>query len=347
MNPYFYRFCTDLYPAEQRFEVWRDEINAIFDVDIEKSLAPRFNYDLSTGYVGSLLVGCGKWAGQREPVAYGVKRSAPMIRRDGLDHFYLCLGITHSLSGYAARTPIHAEASKIYVLDLARELDSEIVAGDTMILTIARDLLSPQVRSADLHGAILQGPLATLLGDYLLALQRQLPHLSPTDMPHAEQATLAMVSAALAPSVQTLAEAEVEIDRTVMLRVRAYIDAHLKSADLTPLQICRDVGISRAQLYRLFSRETGVSAYIQRCRLEKIREVLEAGGARKQRLSTLAFQYGFKSESHFSRSFRQVFGCSPSEARERATARDSRASASRHTAGQAGSLRDVLDRMTP
>ncbi|MFM0738239.1 helix-turn-helix domain-containing protein [Paraburkholderia xenovorans] len=346
MNPYFYRFCTDAYPNEQRFEVWRDEVNAIFDVDIDESLSHSFNYDLSTGYIGSLLMGCGTWAGQREPVAYGVKRSAKMIRQDGLDHFYLCLGITHSLSGYAARTPIQADASTIYVLDLARELDSEIVAGDTVILTIARDQLNPRIRSADLHGAVLRGPLSSLLGDHMVALRRQLPYLSPADMPHVEQATLAMVSAALAPSVQTLADAEGEINQAVMSRVRRYIDANLTSADLTPLQICRDVGISRAQLYRLFARETGVAVYIQQRRLAKIRQILEGAGGRQQRLSTLAFQYGFKSESHFSRSFRQAFGCAPSEARERGAAREARTSSgSRHAGRQPGSLRDVLGKL--
>lgn len=345
MNPYFYRFCTDAYPHAQRFEVWRDEINPIFDVDIDKSVSPRFNYDLSTGYVGSILTGCGTWAGQREPVPYRVKRSPQRIRSDGLDHFYLCLGITHSLAGYAARLPIHAQASTIYVLDLARELDSEIVAGDTVILTIARDLLMPRIRSTNLHGAVLQGPLSALLGDHLIALKRQLPHLSPSDMPHAEQATLAMVSAALAPSTQTLADAEGEINRAVLQRVRRYIDAHLKSAELSPTQICREVGISRAQLYRLFARESGVAFYIQQRRLEKIRQILESAKGREQRLSTLAFQYGFKSDSHFSRAFRHAFGCSPSEARDRGAAREALPALPRDEANRLGSLRDVLGKL--
>lgn len=345
MNPYFYRFCTEPYPNEQRFEVWRDEVNAIFDVDIEKSVSSSFNYDLSTGYIGSLLMGCGTWAGQQEPVAYGVKRSAQMIRRDGLDHFYLCLGITHSLSGYAARTPIEAEPSKIYVLDLARELDSEIVAGDTVILTIARDLLEPRIRSANLHGAVLQGPMSALLGDHMISLRRQLPYLSPADMPYIEQATLAMVSAALAPSAQTLADAENEINHALLVRVRRYIDANLTAAQLSPQQMCRDVGISRAHLYRLFARESGVAAYIQQRRLAKIREILESPKGRKQRLSTLAFQYGFKSESHFSRSFRQAFGCSPSDARERGAAEPAQPAASRRSGHSPGSLRDVLDKL--
>jgi AraC-like DNA-binding protein len=346
LNPYIYRFCTDHYPREQRFEAWRDEVNAIFSVDIDKSVSERFNYDLTTGYLGSLLIGCGSWAGEREPVNYAVRRSTQMARQDGLDHLYVCLGMTHSIAGYAARTPLNAQTSKIYVLDLARELDSEIVAGDTVILTIARDLLEPRIRSANLHGAVLQGPISMLLADHMLALRRQLPHLSPADLPYLERATLAMVSAALAPSVETFEAAEPPINQALLERVRRYIDANLTSPDLTPLAICRDVGISRAQLYRLFARESGVAAFIQQRRLAKIRQILESGQGRAQRLSTLAFRYGFKSESHFSRSFREAFGCSPSEARERGVARRSGDQASRERAQPPlGSLRDVLDNL--
>ncbi len=345
MNPYLFHFSTDAYSEDQRFDVWRDEVNAIFDVGIEKPASQRFNYNLSTGYIGSLLMGCGTWAGEDDPVAYSVKRPSQMIRRDGLDHFYLCLGITHSLSGYAARATINAEPSKIYILDLARELDSEIIAGDTIILTIARDLLDPRIKSANLHGTVLEGALSTLLGDHMHALRRQLPNLAPAEMPYVEQATLAMVSAALAPCIATLADAENEINQTVFNRVRRFIDANLKSADLTPSLICRDVGISRAQLYRLFSRESGVVSYIQQRRLDKIRQILESPAGAGYRISTLAFGYGFKSESHFSRTFRQAFGYSPREARDRGSSFEKSASSPTDTAQYAGSLKEVLGKL--
>jgi AraC-like DNA-binding protein len=345
LNPYFFHFSTEAYPEHQLFDVWRDEVNAIFDIGIEKPASPRFNYQLSTGYVGSILMGCGAWAGEEEPVAYSVKRPSRMIRRDGLDHYYLCLGITHSISGLAGRASINAEASKIYILDLARELDSEIIAGDTIILTIARDLLDARVRAANLHGTVLHGALATLLGDHMHALRRQLPNLTPEEIPHVEQATLAMVSAALAPSVATLADAESEINQTVLNRVRRFIDSQLKSPELTPSLICREVGISRAQLYRLFARESGVVFYIQQRRLGRIRQILEGRKGNEHRISTLAFEYGFKSESHFSRAFRQAFGYSPREARDKGSSFATSGKKAVEVSERPASLREVLGRL--
>lgn len=343
MNPYLYRFCTDVYPDKQRFEVWRDEVNPIFDVSADKNASGNFNYELTTGYIGSILMGCGRWVGEGEPIAYDVRRPLKMVRTDGLDHYYLCYGITHSLAGYAARAPINAEASSLYVLDLAYELESQIIAGDTLILTIPRDLVHPRVKAGTLHGTVLQGPLSSLLVDHMRALQRQLPHIAPADMPHVEQATLAMISAALAPTLHTLADAEKEIDQALLHRVRRHIDAHLTSADLTPTQICRDVGISRAHLYRLFAWESGVAAYIQQRRLRKIRHILESAQGRGKRISSVAFEFGFKTESHFSRAFRDAFGFSPRDAKERGAALDAERGGPARARPAAKSLRDVLN----
>ncbi|WP_085597933.1 MULTISPECIES: helix-turn-helix domain-containing protein [unclassified Pseudomonas] len=344
MNPHLFHFSSQAYPPAQRFEVWRDEVNAIFQIGIEQALAPRFNYQLSTGYAGSILIGCGSWVGAGEPVAYGVRRPQQMIRRDGLDHLYLCLGLNHSLHGMAGRTPLQAGPSSIYVLDLARELDSQIIAGDTVILTLARDLLSPRIRAANLHGSLVRGPLGSLLGDYLRSLRRQLPSFHGEELAAVEQATLAMVSAALAPSAQSLAEAEGPINRTLLQRVRRFIEAHLRSAELSPQLICREVGISRAQLYRLFAEESGVVAYIQQCRLDRVRRILESPLGANQRISALAFDHGFKSESHFSRVFRQAFGYSPRDARDRRSA-TLPAKAGAVSVEGPGSLLEVLDRL--
>lgn len=60
MNPYLYHFDTDTYPNDQRFEVWRDEVNAIFDVG--NSTATNYGAALSGlgGTAGGGLSGFSK-----------------------------------------------------------------------------------------------------------------------------------------------------------------------------------------------------------------------------------------------------------------------------------------------
>lgn len=153
MENALFTVSTEPYPPRQRFEVWREEVNAIFDITINESGSSTFGYRLTTRYLGALLMG-GAWDGSGEPVQYSVKRSSQMIRRDALDHYYICLDLSHSIKGSAGRASLATGNSQIYVLDLARELDCLITAGDTIILTIPRDLSTSRLGNKDLrvHG---------------------------------------------------------------------------------------------------------------------------------------------------------------------------------------------------
>lgn len=343
-NPVF-TFSTQSLPARSRFEAWREEVNAIFDINIGTSESSAFNYRLATSYVGDFLMGCGTWEGEGAPVQYDVKRPLQMIRRDGLDHYYICLSLSHSINGSAGRTPLAAGRSQIYVLDLARELDSVIAAGDTIILTIPRDVLSARLGHKDLHGLVLQGALGDLLADHMRALQHRLPSLKYDEIPHVQQATLAMVAAALAPSAANFTSAEAHIDFRLLNRARQLIERHLHRPDLSPAFVAGQMGLSRARLYRLFAQESGVSAYIQLRRLNKARELLQGDLGHQQRISSLAFQFGFKSDAHFSRSFKAAFGYSPTEAREQAAAGQAPRNGKSEGVHTGFSLQKILDQM--
>ncbi|MBB4865705.1 AraC-like DNA-binding protein [Pseudomonas nitritireducens] len=340
-----FTFSTQPYPQKSRFEVWREEVNAIFDINIGAPQSAAFNYHLATSYVGSLLMGCGTWQGEGQPVYYDVKRPLQMIRRDGLDHYYLCLSLSHSISGAAGRASLNAGSSQIYVLDLARELDSVIAAGDTIILTIPRDLLSPRLGHKGFHGMVLQGGLGELLGDHMRALRQRLPSFTPEDIPHVQQATLALVAAAMAPGLANLESAEAAIDHNLFNRARQLVEQQLQSPELTPDFLCRRLGISRARLYRLFAQESGVAAYVQLRRLSKAHELLQADLGRQHRVSALAFRFGFKSDAHFSRTFRAAFGYSPTEARDLALAGQQSERPQPVHAQHRTSLHSVLSRM--
>lgn len=100
-------------------------------------------------------------------------------------------------------------------------------------------------------------------------------------------------------------------EHPTLVRVRRYIDQNLGSATLSPVTICRDVGVSRSQLYRLFAESDGVSRYILTCRLLKAHAALLSSA---ERVSNVAFAFGFSSHAHFSRVFKRHFGYAPGTA---------------------------------
>ena len=78
--------------------------------------------------------------------------------------------------------------------------------------------------------------------------------------------------------------------------------------------LCRQVGMSRSNLYRLLESEGGVTCYIQRHRLTEARSRL-SDSKNTQSVAAMARDLCFTDSSSFSRAFRATFGASPGEVR--------------------------------
>lgn len=98
-------------------------------------------------------------------------------------------------------------------------------------------------------------------------------------------------------------------------RVLAYIHDHLHEP-LSVVALAEWGGWSRWQLQRIFADCTGLSVaqYVRELRLSQAAEALLV--TRRRQLD-IALTYGFQSEISFSRSFKQLFGCSPRVYRQR------------------------------
>jgi AraC-like DNA-binding protein len=103
-----------------------------------------------------------------------------------------------------------------------------------------------------------------------------------------------------------------EGDENFLTRLLDYIasswyDANLKIDDLT-----RPLGCSKSQLYRKMISLTGKSpqAFIKEYRLREAFRLLKKN---QGNISEIAYQAGFTSPSYFSKCFRKMYGCSPSD----------------------------------
>jgi AraC-like DNA-binding protein len=95
-------------------------------------------------------------------------------------------------------------------------------------------------------------------------------------------------------------------------RAREYIDRHLHDPDLSVEQVARALGCTPRYVHKAFEGSESVSRYIWNRRLDMCRNRLERRPTEAPTLTALAFDFGFNSSSHFSRSFRERFGTSPS-----------------------------------
>lgn len=154
-------------------------------------------------------------------------------------------------------------------------------------------------------------PIALLSHRLILETARQ-PLLS-----HAEsEAALEAMISLLRPAI-CAAEETVDPHQRILHKSFAFIDEHIRSEELCPEWLAREVGISVRGLYRLFAkRGLVVAQYIKNRRLDFCAESLRQSGA-EQKLSALGYSWGFSDSSHFSTAFKARFGVTPGEYRKR------------------------------
>lgn len=101
-------------------------------------------------------------------------------------------------------------------------------------------------------------------------------------------------------------------DRTFIDAVRSAIEDNLGDETFTVGELADLVGLSRTHLYRRLQElvDLSPSALIRTMRLKRACQMLEQDAAT---VSEVAFAVGYKSSSHFSRSFRKHVGHTPSE----------------------------------
>ena len=119
-----------------------------------------------------------------------------------------------------------------------------------------------------------------------------------------------------AASVRPAAFALSKSRAATLARVKALIEQRLSDFALDTAMIARSAGLSPRYLNSLFGEEgTSLMRYVWRRRLEHCARNLTDPRRAGERIAEIAFRWGFSDASHFSRAFRQQFGCAPGDFR--------------------------------
>ena len=105
------------------------------------------------------------------------------------------------------------------------------------------------------------------------------------------------------------------VEPAVVAKAREYIDKH-KTEELSLADVAKVAGASVFHFCKVFHKATGLTFtdYVARVRLEDARTRLLNPNLR---VSEIAYDVGFQSLTQFNRTFKRVFGQSPSEFRAR------------------------------
>lgn len=102
-------------------------------------------------------------------------------------------------------------------------------------------------------------------------------------------------------------------DEAMIQKAVAVVEDNLDNVDLNPRMISKEIGLSRSLLYTKIKSLTGmsVSEFVKDIRLKKAAHLLTLHNGLA--ISELSAQVGFSNHSHFTRSFKDKYGQSPSD----------------------------------
>jgi len=106
------------------------------------------------------------------------------------------------------------------------------------------------------------------------------------------------------------AETLSELEKRFLNNLSAIVETHLANPKLNVDDICKEIGISRVQLYRKVKAllDCSVNDYIMNRRLKKSKYLLQQDIT----INEIAYQTGFSSPTYFATLFKNKFGISPS-----------------------------------
>ncbi|HEY1322858.1 MAG TPA: helix-turn-helix domain-containing protein [Streptosporangiaceae bacterium] len=307
---------SDIPPA-QRYEMWRSIVcDTLGPLDFRADPDVPLWGEIEAGQLGPVNVGR-----VLTSTPHSVHRTPGLIRRGGSELYRVVLAMSGSPRLAQGDRAAQLRPGEFAIYDFSRPY--ELVYDSAVQLAVfgfPRDLLAlPAGAAGDLtavpiaadHGA---GALAAPL---LRRVALDLETYQPTSAARLCTVMMDLVAMAVAErGGQPDGLPSESQERTLLLRIHAFIEQHLGDTGLEPAIIAAAHHVSLRNLYRLFEAEdTTVAGWIRRRRLERCRRDLADPALRAVPVSAVAARWGLPDSAHFSRLFRRTYGVPPAEYR--------------------------------
>jgi AraC-like DNA-binding protein len=243
------------------------------------------------------------------------ERVPAMIQAAPADHYYVNIHLSGAATVLCGTEEVSANDGTLLAIDMRRPSRLDVDVGDRLSLAIPRRMLAPMLAGFDPHGLVAHGGMVPLLARTIEAVLASLPELDACHGADVEALLVGLAGRTLADALRRRDTAG-SGEPALAERARDWIETHLGE----PIEvdaICRALAVSRSRLYRALKGSGGVAALIQRCRLRRLRALLEDPGERRP-IALLAGHCGFADPAHLTRAFKRAYGLTPGAFREMA-----------------------------
>jgi AraC-like DNA-binding protein len=303
-------FSTATHGPQDAYSAWRDgggDLTQVFDT------TPTEPFACSTEWLklGDTELGYSTFSAQHW------SRTRLMAARDGYDQLIVNFRLHGAERGQLGDRTVDAPNGSIVLNDLSLPQEHYSEASYSVGIVLPREEAEAAfgpVRA--LHGHVVDPRHAALINGHLSAIRANVDHLPASAGPALGTTVMDLLTVAIKISLGGELANMPAAERVLDIRVREAIARDLGSPSLNVARLSRTLGVSRSTLYRLMEPEGGVQAYIRARRLDKVAEALRTSGP-ETTLSMLADRWGFCDAAYLGRSFREAFGMTPGDYRDK------------------------------
>jgi AraC-like DNA-binding protein len=303
-------------PPAYRYDAWRSIVcDTLGPLDFRSDPDVPLSGEIEAGHLGPVNVG-----GVQTSTPHSVHRTPGLIRRGSAELYRVVLAMSGNPRLEQDGRAAQLRPGEFAIYDFARPYELAYdSAVQLAVFGFPRDLLALPPDSA---GQVTAVPIAAdgtgaLASHVLRRVALDLETYRPASAARLAPVLMDLVTTAVAERAgqAELLPAESR-ERTLLLRIHAFIEQHLGEADLSPGIVAAAHHVSVRYLHRLFeAQDTTVAAWIRRRRLERCRRDLADPAFGAVPVSAVAARWGIADPAHFSRLFRRAYGLPPAEYR--------------------------------
>lgn len=304
---------------QQRFSLWRDQWNALYgSADLQRVSDRPFAVNFEFVPIGT--IGIGRLDGS----LHQIKRGKRDVASDGADNF--CIGLHDGRSDIlSVQNGKEVKINRDTAVLLTNSEPGQIVGGSQTgwyAINISRDrLLALMPRAEDLIGKGLDAssPAFRHLGQYARFLMATGLENDPALNKHIETMLVDLVALSLGASGDPAEIATTRGLRSVRLQdILSTIRSSFDDPALSSQSVAQRLGLSRRYVNDLLAESgSGFAERVVELRLLKARAMLIDGRCDRLKVSEIAWACGFNEVPYFNRRFRNRYGVTPTDLRER------------------------------
>lgn len=308
------RFTLDGVPEKERYDLWRDSISCIFEVEAEREIRQGpFEASIDASLFGSIMLARTQTLEQRW------SRTPALMAKDGMDHYMIQV---YEHGDMLWETPDGARSFPkhgLVIFDLAEQVVTRTNNFSNLSLFIPRATLDEQLKdrgNQHLRALTAEEPIVHLLRDHMVSLKSLSSRMTARQATEISPATIGLAAACLnaviSPDDQRQSSG---VSMARMTTIRRLIEANLGNSELGVDWITGKVGLSRTKLYELFEQLGGVANYIRERRLRRALIMLTDKSTAHLSIYDIALEASYTSDAAFVRAFRARYGVTPGDVR--------------------------------